>query len=125
MRVVAGLFRLWVVLSVLWLAGAGAYIAASYQNAPLPDLKRPGVKFDDLVPSYEHCWVSYGKKIDANDFISDEALGVIAECERTVDRWAILKTDIPIALGIPFAVFIIGWGLIWAFRGFLPAPRNT
>ena len=124
-RVAAGLLRLWVVLSVLWLAGAGAYIVDSYQNAPLPYLMSPAVKFDDLVPAYEHCWVSDGKKVDPNDFIKIETLRLIAECERTVDRWAILKTGTAIALGIPIAVFIIGWGLVWAFRGFLPATRYT
>jgi hypothetical protein len=32
-RVASGLFRLWVVFSVLWLAAAGAFIVVSYQNA--------------------------------------------------------------------------------------------
>ena len=70
---------------------------------------------DDLVPAYKHCWVSDGKKLDRNDFISLEALGLIAECETTVDRWTILRTGTAVALGIPIAVFIIGWGLVLAF----------
>ena len=53
-RFAAGLLRLWVVFSILWLVGAGAYMIAAYQNTPLPNLKKP-VLFDDLIPAYEHC----------------------------------------------------------------------
>ena len=112
-RFASGLFRLWVVLSVLWLVGAGAYIKVFYQNVVPPDLVHG--QPDDLVPAYKHCWVSDGKKLDRNDFISLEALGLIAECETTVDRWTILITGTAVALGIPIAVCIIGWGLVWAF----------
>jgi hypothetical protein len=34
----SGLFRLWVVLTLLWLAVAAAYIVVAYQNAPEHDL---------------------------------------------------------------------------------------
>ena len=121
MRVAAGLFRLWVVLSVLWLAATGVYTVVSCQSAPEHDLTR-GPIFDDLVPAYEHCWKSSdGKKVNANERIHIEALTQIAECERVVDRRGIVQNDILIALGIPIAILIIGWGLVWAFRGFLPA----
>jgi hypothetical protein len=121
MRIAAGLFRLWVVLSVPWLAVAAAYIVVSYQSAPEHDLTR-GLIFDDLVPAYEHCWKSSdGKKVNANDRISIEDLTQIAECERVVDRRVILRDDILTALAIPFAILVVGWGLVWAFRGFLPA----
>ena len=93
MRVTAGLFRLWVVLSVLWLAAAGAYTVVSYQNVSLPDLKN-GLMFDDLIPAYEACWdyrTSDGKRVDRSRF-SDEALAQVAECERGEDRWLIIKS---------------------------------
>jgi hypothetical protein len=32
MRIAAALFRLWVVLSVLWLAGLGAYVVVSWHD---------------------------------------------------------------------------------------------
>src|SRR5215469_6639126 len=115
MRVAAGLFRLWVVWSVLWLAAAGVYTVVSYQSAPEHDLTR-GPIFDDLVPAYEHCWKSSdGKKVNANERIHIEALTQIAECERVVDRRGIVQNVILIALGIPIAILIIGWGLVWAF----------
>jgi hypothetical protein len=70
-RFASGLFRLWVVFSVLWLAGPGAYIIAGYQNAALHDLKQP-VQFDDLIPAYESCWdyrTSDGKQVDVTRFL--------------------------------------------------------
>jgi hypothetical protein len=52
---------------------------------------------------------------------SIEDLPQVAECERSVDRWQILRNGLLIALGIPIAFLVIGWGFVWAFRGFLPA----
>jgi hypothetical protein len=119
-QVASGLFRLWVVISIMWLAVAGAYVVVSYQNVEQHDLTKRGM-FDDLTPGYEHCWrSSYGKKVESTDSISIEDLTRIAECERTVDQGQILKTGIPVALGIPIIVLVLGWGLVWAFRGFLP-----
>src|SRR6516165_8878375 len=99
-RVASGLFRLWVLASVFWLAAAGAYIVVSYRSVELPDLKTNQVTFDDLIPAYKDCWGADHSK----------PLAEIAECERSVDRWQILETGIPVALGIPLIVLIVGWG---------------
>jgi hypothetical protein len=125
-RFALGLFRIWVVLSVLWLAGVGTYTYLAYQGAPLPDLKRP-VLFDDLIPAYEHCWdyrTSDGQKVDVSKF-SNEALAQVAECEREADRWLILRSGVLFALGVPIIIFGFGWGFVWAFRGFLPATDKV
>jgi hypothetical protein len=126
-RFAAGLLRLWVVISFLWFAVAGAYIFAAYRDASLPDLTNKGLTFDDLVPAYEHCWKNSdgSKKVDRNDFISDEALAQIAECERTADRWLILRNGVLIALAIPIIVLGLGWSFVWAFRGFLPPSKPS
>jgi hypothetical protein len=65
MRVAAGLFRLWVVFSVLWLAAAGAITVVSYQDAPRHDLINARPAFDDLIPAYEQCWSSW-RSSDSN-----------------------------------------------------------
>jgi len=124
-RVASGLFRLWVVLSVLWLAAAGAYTFVSYQNAPQHHLINGRIAFDDLEPAYEHCFRhSDGKTVDiSNDFISDEEQAQIVECERVVDRWQIVRDGLLIALCIPIIVLGLGWAFVWAFRGFLPAQK--
>ena len=127
-RVAAGLFRLWVVFSVLWLAAFGTYTVVSYQNAPQHNLINARPMFDDLIPAYEDCWSiwsngdsSDGKKLDGEDWVRIEDLPQVAECERVVDRWQIVRNGLLIALGIPIAIFVVGWGFVWAFRGFLPA----
>jgi hypothetical protein len=121
-RFVSGLFRLWVVFSVFWLAGAGAYIVAGYQNVALRDLKRP-VQNDDFIPAYEFCWDNYRTSGGKMDIFSDMPEQV-AECERTADRWSVLKNGILIAFSIPIIALVLGWAFVWAFRGFLPA-KNT
>jgi hypothetical protein len=97
---------------------------AAYQNTPLPDLKKP-VLFDDLIPIYEHCWdyrTSDGQKLDRSKF-SDELLAQIAECERTADRWLIVRNGVLIVLAIPIIVLGGGWSFVRAFRGFVPAQK--
>jgi len=124
MRVASGLFRLWVVFSVLWLAGVGAYTFVAYRDAAPPDLTK-GHIFDDMLPAYEHCWkTSDGStKVDRDGWIAVGALAQIAECEREVDRWLILRSGVLFAVGIPIILLAFGWAFIWAFRGFLP-PRS-
>src|SRR5579864_4959658 len=96
-RVARGLFRLWVVASVLWIMGTAAYVTNSYQTVSLRDLKK-GMNFDEIVPAYKHCWdyrmTPGGVKLNSDQIIktfSDEALAVIAECERSADRSDIIK----------------------------------
>jgi hypothetical protein len=65
------------VVSVLWLAGAAAYLAISYQSVGLPDLKTGHRMFDDLIPAYEDCWdyrVGDTKRVDRSAY-SDRVLG--------------------------------------------------
>jgi hypothetical protein len=122
MRVAAGLFRLWVVLSLLWLAAAGAYTIISYQDAPRHDLINGRPAFADLIPAYEQCWSRWRtSESEGEDWVRVEDLPQVAECERVVDRWQIVRDGLLIALSIPIVVLIVGWGFVWAARGFLPA----
>jgi hypothetical protein len=120
-RFAAGLLRLWVVLSVLWLAGVGAYTFIAYQDAPQHDLIPGRITFDDMI--YEQCWrAGDGKQLEY-DRIGNEDRTRIAECERTADRWLMLRSGVLFALGIPIIILVFGWGFVWAFRGFLPAQK--
>jgi hypothetical protein len=109
-RVTSGLFRLWVVFSLLWFAAVGAYTVVSYQNVSQHDLVNGRPAFDDLIPAYAHCWSSWSSNDE--DWVRIEDLPPVAECERLVDRWQIIRNDTLIALCIPIIVL----GLGWAFR---------
>ncbi|MGB6287743.1 MAG: hypothetical protein WBG18_25555 [Xanthobacteraceae bacterium] len=126
-RFASGLFRLWVVFGVLWTAAVGAFTSASYQNAALPDLKGHQIIFDDLVPAYHGCWyhrTNNGEERIMLDPVDDKLLAQLAECERTADRWSIVKNGILIAFSIPIIGLVLGSAFVWAFKGFLPA-KNT
>lgn len=123
-RVARGLFRLWVVLSLLWIVGTAAYVTNSYQTVALRDLKK-GLNFDEFVPAYIHCWdyrmPPSGIKLNSDQVIkNDEALAVVEECERSADRSDIIKQGGVIALAVTIAFFVLGWALMWAYKGFLP-----
>ena len=93
-RFASGLFRLWVVLTMLWLAAAGVNIVVLYQTVPQHALIKGRIAFDDLIPAYEHCWKSSdGKEVNIDDFISDKDFAQIAGCETAVDRWEIVRND--------------------------------
>ena len=87
-RVGRGLFRLWLVLSVLWVAGIGA----------------AGLIFDEPVSAYVRLESMFDTCIKAKK--ADEC----AEWLRRGAPW--------LALIPPIVVLVIGWALTWAFRGF-------
>jgi len=122
-RVALGLFRLWVVFSVLWVAAAAVYIIPSYLNVPMRNLTN-SLMWDDLSDERRDCLdntkLVQGSRTETPRFRDEAAEREVVECERTVDRWLILKSDLPVVLGIPIAVLVLGWGFVWAFRGFLP-----
>ena len=87
-RVARGLFRLWLVLSVLWVAGIGA----------------TSLIFDETVSAYVRLESMFDTCIKVKK--ADEC----AEWLRWGAPW--------LALVPPIVVLVIGWALIWAFRGF-------
>ena len=87
-RVARGLFRLWVVLSVLWVAGVGA----------------TSLIFDQPVIDYVRLESTFDNCINAEK--ADECAALL----RRVAPW--------LALIPPIVVLAIGGALTWAFRGF-------
>ena len=87
-RIARGLFRLWLVLSVLWI---GAVVAVTWFDLTHPNILTdtevgiPGM-FDDLI-------------IEARNIKA-------------------VKFGVGLALAPPVLVLVIGWALSWAFRGF-------
>jgi hypothetical protein len=88
LRVARGLFRLWLVLSVLWVAAVGA----------------TSLMFGEPVSAY----VRLESMLDT--CINEKKGDGCAEWLRRGAPW--------LALIPPIVVLAIGWALIWAFRGF-------
>jgi hypothetical protein len=93
-RVARGLFRLWLVLSVLWIGGVGVmtwrtFPIDTWRAAPPPPA---GYVLDPRPTSY------------------------IAALDK--ERCAAIQSAILMALAPPALVLALGSALIWAFRGF-------
>jgi hypothetical protein len=93
------LFRLWLVLSVLWIGGVGV------------------VTWDSLPPAYENpkSWGAVPvEKENTTEFNPDKFLASASAEERRSAIWhASLLAVVP-----PSFVLALGSALVWAFRGF-------
>jgi hypothetical protein len=96
LRVARGLFRLWLVLSVLWIGGVGVVTWQTFPEdwgANDPIVERPSAPstgmFDDLIPKH-------GDK----------------------ERWEAIRLASVIALLPPAFVLALGSALVWALKGF-------
>jgi hypothetical protein len=121
-RLAKGLWRLWLVASVIWVS----YFSVSFGTAYValaPRVKPVGLSFDDLIPQYKSCWdfrTEDGKNIDIQQ-MSDAVLVGIYQCQLKADKLALLKSAAITVAGGPFLSFILGWSLLWIGRGFRPA----
>jgi hypothetical protein len=103
LRVARGLFRLWLVLSVLWVGGVGVM---TWRTFPVDDWvgnpPPPGFvldpKPDDPAPAFD----------------PSRPYQVVLDKE----RGAAIKFAVVLALVPPALVLAFGSALVWAFRGF-------
>jgi hypothetical protein len=106
------LFRLWLILSVLWVGGV-SYV--TWQTFPedeyvLPSERGSGAAapstgmFDDLIP----------KRGEAPPFDPSKPYTVV----RSKERWEAIRLGSVIALVPPVFLLALGSALVWAFRGF-------
>lgn len=89
LRVARGLFRMWLVLSVVWIGGVGAVTWSDIRNPETltdTEVGLPPGKFDDLIIAGRH-------------------------------KNAI-KFGAGLALAPPAFALVIGSAFVWAFRGF-------
>jgi hypothetical protein len=98
LRVARGLFRLWLILSVLWIGGVG-YV--TWQTFP-----------EEYVPS-ERRELSDAPK-SADEFDPDKYLAFKAAEDRRSAIWCASL----VALVPPAFLLALGSALVWAFRGF-------
>ena len=96
-RIARGLFRLWLVLSVLWIGGVGV---VTWYRLPAYDWPGKGLPFE--------------RSTTAPDFNPDEYLAFkVAEERREAIRFGSVSAFAP-----PAFVLVLGSALVWAFRGF-------
>jgi hypothetical protein len=114
-RIARGLFRIWLVLSVIWIVAVGtvawnylpsATKAADVATAPPFDPSKPYVVVPDGLPDDWFC--ETGKKPGPSG------------CPPTSvsERWQFVQAAAEIAFLPPALALLIGAALSWAFRGF-------
>jgi len=143
MSVRRGFLRLWIVASCVVVL---AVVLISYRDirqqfevgyvnlddsmVPVPCTKARGLAFTDYSQAEGFCWYKlenlkrlYPELKDFNDTdLSsrfDERAGWPA---RHVDPWGAVRDSAEVGLGIPAAIFVLGYVLIWAFAGFTSHP---
>src|SRR5262245_28934251 len=101
LRVARGLFRLWLVLSVLWIGGVGV---VTWQTFPKPEL---GFLCD--LPANER-----PKEVDCSwlTWIADRTI-YMDKKQRAATQSAILLAFVP-----PAFALALGSAFVWAFTGF-------
>jgi hypothetical protein len=101
LQVARGLFRLWLVLSVLWIGGAGVVTWRDFQRNELPS-------YCELPASERSETLSFNCPAEARS----------AAIWRTEARPLIIWYGGALALVPPAVVLVLGSALVWAFRGF-------
>jgi hypothetical protein len=100
LRVARGLFRLWLVLSMVWVAGVGVHTwrtFPSYEPYVYDSDTFLGELRGDIAPR----------------FPAREEPAVVAVVKRHAVIQSVIRAVVP-----PFFVLALGSALVWAFRGF-------
>jgi hypothetical protein len=100
-RIARGLFRLWLVLSVLWIGAVGVVTWRTWETPPwsLPSIC--DVPANERSEDWDCSWFA---RVEAEFMDEDQRA-----------RWA---TAILLALLPPAFVLALGSALVWALRGF-------
>jgi hypothetical protein len=101
LRVARGLFRLWLVLSVLWIGGVGVVMWRTFPEKYVSPVQQGQGEGQPAKPR-------------SDEFDPDEYLAFKAAEER---RSAIFHASL-LAFLPPAFLFALGSALVWAFRGF-------
>jgi hypothetical protein len=111
LHVSRGLWRLWLVCSILWAAGWSVVFYSKYEAIP------------------EHIGEANRKHTQCSDSIRgkpsitfDEA-SKVNRCVIDFDREEVLQTASLVILGVPAFVLVLGCAAIWIGRGFVRTPR--
>jgi hypothetical protein len=101
LRVVRGLFRLWLVLSVLWIGGVGVVTWRTLPENELPSMC--DLPANERPEDFDCSWLQR---------VKDEVV-FMDKKQRAAIQNGILLAFLPLAF-----VLALGSALAWAFRGF-------
>jgi hypothetical protein len=101
LRVVRGLFRLWLVLSVLWIGGVGVVTWRTLPENELPSMC--DLPANERPEDFDCSWLQR---------VKDEVV-FMDKKQRAAIQNGILLAFVPLAF-----VLALGSALAWAFRGF-------
>jgi hypothetical protein len=121
LRITHGLFRLWLVFSVLWVVGVAG---VSWSTFPVDDwVNTSNVTPDDFIPdefaAYKACMAT-GKSSDdcaavlKPPFDPSKPYRVVRDDERRTAVWFAAT----LAIVPPILILVLGSALGWAFKGF-------
>jgi hypothetical protein len=113
LRVGRGLFRLWAVISVFWIAGVAIETWRSY----------PADERGVLKPVTDPALLALLNAPDAGSVRAVDEKPAFDQSKpymvvRDSERRDALQSGVLLALGLPALVFLIGLSLSWALRGF-------
>jgi hypothetical protein len=112
LRVARGLFRLWLVLSVLWIGGVGVVTWKNFPEEYVPPAERQ--ERNPPPAGYVIDPPSSPRSDEFEPFDPDKYLAFVAAEERREAIWfASLLAFLP-----PAFVLALGSALVWAIRGF-------
>jgi len=128
MRVARGMFRLWLILSCLWMATVAAI---GYSSWPSSTVQQAATSKDPKAypgPLPEYLKDETLPPEDPNNAFADfprpgtsrfaEALKDFSAVNAQQSAQQLAVTTAKLALIPPALIFIVGIGLTWAFRGF-------
>jgi hypothetical protein len=104
MNVRRGLFRIWVVSSLFWLAGWLLYVRATCETKYLPGSAQ-GAPWKEYV---KFCYTGFGEwmtQVQNFTFWDYASIGLVG-------------------FAVPVATLVIGVGILWAIDGFRSRPAN-
>jgi hypothetical protein len=111
LQVSRGLWRLWLVCSILWIAGWSVVFYPRYINPPQWASGHAPVGVGD---QYKPC-------VGATNL---DELNKQLQCMFDIDRREVIQTAVLLMLGVPAFVFVLGWAAIWVGRGFVRTPTQ-
>ena len=111
LHVSRGLWRLWLVCSILWAASWSVVFNSKYEAV------RQHFDSGPANPKYKPCF-----SFKTPSSISVDELNEAFQCAIALDQREVLQTASLVILGVPVFCFVLGYAAIWIGRGFVRTP---